>query len=93
MQRRRRRPSLSPKEAHSLSSMLESVRIAQYREGFFSALSASLRENREKGKLVAPCRAASFWSIASHQYPPANPASSLKNHAKLPLGSRSNKGQ
>ncbi|SPE40296.1 hypothetical protein SBA7_1330002 [Candidatus Sulfotelmatobacter sp. SbA7] len=39
---------------------LQSVRIAQFREDFFSALSAPLRAPREKGNLVAVCRAAFF---------------------------------
>jgi hypothetical protein len=43
--------------------------------------------------LVATGRAASFLSFTSHQYPPANQAPSLKNPAKPPFWSRSNKGQ
>jgi len=37
---------------------LQSVKIAQFREDFFSALSAPLRAPREKGNLVAAGRAA-----------------------------------
>jgi hypothetical protein len=35
----------------------------------------------------------SYLSFMSHPCPPANPTPSLKNPAKLPFGSRSNKGQ
>jgi hypothetical protein len=81
----------SPRAACSRSAALHSVSITQFREGSFSARSATLRENREKGKLVAPCRAVSFLSFASHQYPSANPA--LKNPSKPPFGTFTNEGQ
>jgi hypothetical protein len=81
----------SPRAACSRSVALHSVSITQFREGSFSALSATLRETREKGKLVAPCRAVSFLSFTSHQYPSANPA--LKNPSKPPFGTFTNEGQ
>jgi hypothetical protein len=43
-----------------IRSALPSVRIAQFREAFFSVLSASQRATREKGQLVAACRAGPF---------------------------------
>jgi hypothetical protein len=48
--------------------MLQSVRIAQFREDFLSALSAPLRAPREQGNLVAAGRAGSYWSFMSHSH-------------------------
>jgi hypothetical protein len=56
---RKEHKELKEKNLWSFSFALQSVRIAQFREDFFSALSATLRAPREKGKLVAACRTAS----------------------------------
>ena len=55
---RKEHKELKEKNLWSFSFALQSVRIAQFREDFFSALSATLRAPREKGKLVAACRTA-----------------------------------
>jgi hypothetical protein len=61
---------------------LQSVRIAQFREHFFSALSATLRETREKGKLGGIEK-----PMAPAQTPLGTPPKTAKNPAnqhKLP---------
>jgi len=93
MQRRRQSPGLSPKEARSPSSMLESVSIAPYRQVFFSPLSASLRAPRAKGSLVAAGRVESFWSFLSHPIHPAIPLPPVKNPPSGTVPMKVNEGQ